>query len=74
MMLNHINYNPDVLDCLANLSNEEVFTSPTTVNEMLDLLPQELFQNKQTTFLDPVTKTGVFLREVTKRLMDGIRE
>ena len=71
-MLNQINYNPDVLDCLANLSSDEVFTSPKLASEILDLLPQELFQDKQSTFLDPVTKTGVFLREVTKRLMDGL--
>jgi site-specific DNA-methyltransferase (adenine-specific) len=71
-MLKPFNYNPDVLDCLANLSNDEVFTSPKLVNEILDLLPQALFQNNKTTFLDPVTKTGVFLREITKRLMKGL--
>jgi len=73
-MLNQVNYNPDVLDCLANLSNEEVFTSPKIVNEILDLLPQELFKDKKITFLDPVTKTGVFLREITKRLMEGLKD
>lgn len=72
-MLN-INYNPDVLSCLANLSNDEVFTPPKLVNEILDMLPQELFQNKETTFLDPVTKSGVFLREIAKRLNDGLKE
>ena len=36
-------YNPDVLYCLANLSNDEVFTPPEVVNKMLDMLPQELF-------------------------------
>jgi hypothetical protein len=73
-MLNQINYNPDVLDCLSNLSNDEVFTSPKLVNELLDNLPQELFKDKETTFLDPVTKTGVFLREITKRLIKGLEE
>lgn len=53
-------YNPDVLSCLANLSNDEVFTPPEIVNAMLDLLPQELFQNPDITFLDPACKTGVF--------------
>jgi site-specific DNA-methyltransferase (adenine-specific) len=72
-MLN-INYNPDVLSCLANLSSDEVFTPPKLVNETLDMLPQELFQNKETTFLDPVTKSGVFLREIAKRLNDGLKE
>jgi len=67
-----INYNPDVLSCLANLSNDEVFTPPKLVNQMLDMLPQDLFQNKDTTFLDPVTKSGVFLREIAKRLNRGL--
>lgn len=65
-------YNPDVLSCLANLSNDEVFTPPEVVNQMLDLLPQELFRNPDTTFLDPACKTGVFLREIAKRLIKGL--
>ena len=65
-------YNPDVLSCLANLSNDEVFTPPDVVNQMLDMLPQELFQNPDTTFLDPACKTGVFLREIAKRLIIGL--
>ena len=60
---------PDVLSCIANLSNDEVFTPPEVVNKMLDLLPQELFANPDTTFLDPATKTGVFLREIAKRCL-----
>lgn len=63
---------PDVLNCLANLSSDEVFTPPKIVNEMLDLLPQELFKNPETTFLDPCTKSGVFLREIAKRLLVGL--
>lgn len=65
-------YNPDVLSCLANLSNDEVFTPPDVVNEMLDMLPQELFSDPDTTFLDPACKTGVFLRETAKRLIKGL--
>jgi site-specific DNA-methyltransferase (adenine-specific) len=65
-------YNPDVLTCLANLSNDEVFTPPTVVNDMLDLLPIELWSNPKITFLDPVSKSGVFLREITKRLDKGL--
>jgi site-specific DNA-methyltransferase (adenine-specific) len=68
------NYNPDVLTCLANLSNDEVFTPPNLANQMLDILPQELFSNSKTTFLDPVCKTGVFLREIAKRLMKGLEK
>ncbi|MEI6754350.1 MAG: Eco57I restriction-modification methylase domain-containing protein [Paludibacter sp.] len=66
------NYNPDVLSCLANLSNDEVFTPPNLVNDILDLLPPELWSNPETRFLDPVSKSGVFLREIAKRLMVGL--
>lgn len=66
------NYNPDVLNCIANLSNDEVFTPPELANKMLDLLPQELFMSSKTTFLDPFTKSGVFLREIVKRLDRGL--
>ena len=73
-MSNNLNYNPDVLTCLANLSNDEVFTPPEIVNQMLDLLPIDLWQNKDAKFLDPVTKSGVFLREIAKRLNIGLAE
>ena len=66
------NYNPDVLSCLANLSNDEVFTPPGLVNDILDLLPSELWSNPEAKFLDPVSKSGVFLREMAKRLMVGL--
>lgn len=65
-------YNPDVLSCLANLSNDEVFTPPEIVNKMLDMLPRELFSDSSVTFLDPACKSGVFLREIAKRLLMGL--
>lgn len=65
-------YNPDVLSCIANLSNDEVFTSPEVANAMLNMLPQELFSDPNTTFLDPACKSGVFLREIAKRLLVGL--
>ena len=68
------NYNPDVLTCLANLSNDEVFTPPSLVNDILDLLPAELWKNPDAKFLDPVCKSGVFLREIAKRLMNGLEK
>lgn len=67
-------YNPDVLSCLANLSNDEVFTPPEIVNKMLDMLPQEIFNDKNVTFLDPACKSGVFLREIAKRLLVGLED
>ncbi|MDD1547886.1 Eco57I restriction-modification methylase domain-containing protein [Riemerella anatipestifer] len=73
-MLSNVNYNPDVLSCLANLSNDEVFTPPEIANKMLDTLPPELFRSKDTKFLDPFTKSGVFLREIAKRLIEGLAE
>ena len=68
------NYNPDVLTCLANLSNDEVFTPPNIANQILDLLPAEIWRDKSTTFLDPAAKSGVFLREIAKRLMKGLEK
>ncbi len=65
-------YNPDVLDCLSSLSNDEVFTSPKLANQMLDLLPSNIWHNPHATFLDPVCKSGVFLREIVKRLDKGL--
>ena len=65
-------YNPDVLSCIANLSNDEVFTPPDVANAMLDMLPQELFTDPNTKFLDPACKSGVFLREIAKRLLIGL--
>ncbi|WP_207494521.1 Eco57I restriction-modification methylase domain-containing protein [Aridibaculum aurantiacum] len=67
-------YNPDVLSCLANLSNDEVFTPPSLVNEILDLLPPELWKSPNAKFLDPGCKSGVFLREMAKRLMKGLEK
>jgi len=65
-------YNPDVLSCLANLSSDEVFTPPGLANQMLDLLPQSLWRDPNARFLDPACKTGVFLREIAKRLDKGL--
>ena len=73
--------NPDVLTCIANLSNDEVFTPPELANRMLDTLTEawaanhsgaNLWANKSVTFLDPCTKSGVFLREITRRLTEGL--
>lgn len=65
-------YNPDVLSCIANLSSDEVFTPPEIANQVLDLLPQDLFTSPDTKFLDPACKSGVFLREIAKRLLKGL--
>ncbi|HEX8481723.1 MAG TPA: Eco57I restriction-modification methylase domain-containing protein [Allosphingosinicella sp.] len=73
--------NPDVLSCIANLSNDEVFTPPEFANRMLDTLEQawaadnggaSIWADSKVTFLDPCTKSGVFLREITKRLIKGL--
>ena len=67
-------YKPDVLMCLADLSNDEVFTPPDVANQVLDMLPQELFRDPNTKFLDPALKSGVFLREIAKRLIAGLAD
>lgn len=67
-----IKHYPDILDCIANLSNDEVFTPPVLVNKVLDLLPTEVWSNPDLKWLDPCCKTGVFLREIAKRLWIGL--
>ena len=71
-------HNPDVLTCIANLSNDEVFTPPEFANQMLDTLAAawadandgaDIWANPDVTFLDPFTKSGVFLREIVRRLV-----
>jgi site-specific DNA-methyltransferase (adenine-specific) len=73
--------NPDVLSCIANLSNDEVFTPPELANRMLETLTEawaannggaSLWADKTVRFLDPCTKSGVFLREITSRLVKGL--
>lgn len=75
--------NPDVLTCIANLSNDEVFTPPEFANRMLDTLADawaasnggaNIWADSTVTFLDPFTKSGVFLREITTRLVSGLAE
>ncbi len=77
------NRNPDVLTCIANLSNDEVFTPPELANRMLDLVAEawaadhrgaNIWADSTLTYLDPFTKSGVFLREITKRLVHGLAE
>lgn len=73
--------NPDILTCIANLSNDEVFTPPEFANRMLDAVAEaweadndgrSLWSDKNVRFLDPFTKSGVFLREITSRLTEGL--
>ncbi len=68
------NYNPDVLTCLSNLSSDEIFTPPQIANRLLDLLPSEIWKDKNITFLDPCCDNGVFLREIVKRLNVGLKK
>ena len=74
MKLTKKTYNPDVLSCIANLSSDEVFTPPNLANQILDLLPADIWSDKNLKFLDPVSKSGVFLREITKRLIVGLEK
>ncbi len=65
---------PDILDCIANLSSDEVFTPPELVEKILDLFPAEIWSNPDLKWLDPATKTGIFLRQIARRLMVGLRD
>ena len=73
-MLTNTNYNPDVLTCIANLSSDEVFTPPKLANQILNLLPADIWSDKGVKFLDPGCKSGVFLREITRRLDKGLEK
>src|SRR5438105_8668512 len=73
--------NPDVLTCIANLSNDEVFTPPEFANRMLDSLAEawaadhggaNLWADSTIKFLDPFAKSGIFLREITSRFTNGL--
>ena len=63
---------PDILEVIADLSNDEVFTPPQVARDVLDLLPDEVWSDSSLRWLDPGVKTGVFLREITRRLMVGL--
>ncbi|HXV04668.1 MAG TPA: Eco57I restriction-modification methylase domain-containing protein [Solirubrobacterales bacterium] len=66
---------PDILECLAQLSSDEVPTPPKLANAMLDLLPDEVWTNPNYRWCDPCSKSGVFLREIAKRLLfEGLVE
>lgn len=66
--------NPDILTCLANLSNDEVFTPPEIANALLDLVPNDFWKDPNVRVLDPACKSGVFLREAAKRFIEGEKE
>ena len=68
------NENPDVLKCLADLSNEEVFTSPNIAKKIINQLPDPIWSNPKLRFLDPCCKSGVFLREIATKLIDGLEK
>ena len=73
-MLAQTSKQPDILEVISDLSNDEVFTPPKVANAVLDLLPAEVWTDPELRWLDPGCKTGVFLREVTKRLMVGLAD
>lgn len=77
----HLDHNPDILTCIANLSNDEAFTPPETANRMIDQVADawakdhngaNIWEDPNVRFLDPFTKSGVFLREITQRLTEGL--
>jgi site-specific DNA-methyltransferase (adenine-specific) len=73
-MLINASRSRDILECIASLSSDEVATPPVVANQVLDLLPAEVWSNKDLRWLDPACKTGVFLREAARRLMEGLKD
>ena len=65
---------PDILEVISNLSSDEVFTPPKVADAVLDLLPPEVWTDPTLRWLDPGCKTGIFPREITKRLMVGLAD
>ncbi len=66
-------HRPDILECLANLSSDEVFTPPAFARGMLDRLPDRVWRDPSLKWLDPCTKSGIFLYEAAQRLMEGLK-
>jgi site-specific DNA-methyltransferase (adenine-specific) len=65
---------PDILDCLAQLSNSQAPTPPAVARRILDLLPGKVWTDPELRWLDPACKSGVFLREIARRLLEGLAD
>jgi site-specific DNA-methyltransferase (adenine-specific) len=66
--------NFDILETINNVGNDEVFTPLKICNQMLDILPNDVWLNPNFKWLNPVDKNGVFLREIAIRLDKGLAE
>jgi site-specific DNA-methyltransferase (adenine-specific) len=74
MLADYLGDEPDILEVISDLSNDEVSTPPKVARQILDLLPESVWSNPEYRWLDPGAKSGIFLREITKRLMVGLQE
>jgi len=54
--------------------NDEVFTPPFLIDEMLDKLPKKVWSDPAKTWLDPCAGLGNFSVLILKRLMVGLKK
>ena len=54
-------------------SGNMIYTPVKIVDDMLDLLPEEIWSNKDAKFLDICSKSGVFLERIYWRLEQGLK-
>jgi hypothetical protein len=71
----YTNIEKNMLKILINRTEEADIVTPTNlVNEMLDKLPKEIWNNKYLKWFEPAVGRGAFIIEIYNRLMDGLKE
>jgi type I restriction-modification system DNA methylase subunit len=68
-ILEHSSYSKEKSDKLG-----EVFTPPELINEMLDQLPRDVWEDKNKTWFDPCAGKGNFPIQILKRLFVHLQE
>ena len=73
-LLHRQSHVPDILDTITKLSSNEVPTPPEIANAIINSFPDQLWKDPELKILDPFCKSGVFLREIAKRLFEGLKD
>ena len=71
-----IGVDADIFDYIPMQEQNRVFTPKKVVAKMLDMLEEEnpeIFQSTRRKFLDPYSKSGLFLAGIVKRLYQNLR-
>lgn len=68
-----MSYTENILEMLSDRAitgkDSQIYTPIPIAKEMVNILPEEVW-NKDTTFLDPACKSGIFLHEIYLKLME----